>query len=45
MVTGTTDSEHIGALFTDQLPNGDPMAEHSPADICKAIKCVVFRIH
>jgi len=40
MVTGTTDSEHIGALFVDQLPNGDPMIEHSPAAICKAIKYV-----
>jgi glutamine amidotransferase len=42
MVTGTTDSEHIGALFVDQLPNGDHMAEHTPAEICKAIKDTIY---
>lgn len=38
MISGTTDSEHLGALFIDQLPEREPPGQHSPESIITAMK-------
>jgi glutamine amidotransferase len=38
MISGTTDSEHLGALFIDHLPENGHSAQHSSESIVLAMK-------
>jgi glutamine amidotransferase len=36
-IQGTTDSEHVGALFVQKLPNSDPNGEITTEEMKKAM--------